>query len=51
MQFKTMFPSLPASTIIEALGKAGGDIQRTAEALLETASATAQVAAPGRRWM
>ena len=39
MQFETMFPSLPASTIIEALGKAGGDIQRTAEALLETARA------------
>ena len=39
MQFETMMirvPSLPASTIIEALGKAGGDIQRTAEALLET---------------
>ena len=34
--FQTMFPSMPDSTIIEALDKAGGDIQRTAEALLGT---------------
>ena len=39
--FATMFPSLPASTIVEALGKTGGDIQLTAEALLETSQVSA----------
>ena len=35
-QLALLFPSLPDSTIIEAFDKAGGDIQRTAEALLGT---------------
>jgi hypothetical protein len=35
-QLALVFPSLLASTIIEALCNAGGDIQRTADALLTT---------------
>jgi hypothetical protein len=35
-QLALVFPSLPASTITDALRNAGGDIQLTANALLAT---------------
>ena len=46
--FATMFPSLPASTIVDALGKTGGDIQLTAEALLETSSVVLATKPPAK---
>ncbi len=37
--FAAMFPSLPASVIADALGKAGGDVQHALDGLLKATQA------------
>ena len=45
-QLAQMFPSVPASVIAGALGRAGGDVQHAADALLSVGQVKARPRAP-----